>query len=134
MMRRAWRRLAHPRGCRRPGEAGERTALGAIACLLAGGYLILAAHGALAASPSDGREAQLLHLLKHDCGSCHGLTLKGGLGPALLPAALADKDSEHLVEVVLEGVPGTPMPPWRFELSRGEATWLIARLKQGVVP
>jgi cytochrome c55X len=107
---------------------------GATAWLLAAAFVSLAAQDALAAPPSDEREMQLMHLLKHDCGSCHGLTMKGGMGPALLPAALADKDSERLVETILDGVPGTPMPPWRFELSQEEAAWLIAQLKQGLVP
>lgn len=89
---------------------------------------------ALADSPSPERQAQLLHLLRHDCGSCHGLTMRGGLGPALSAQALAGKDAEVLTEIVLEGVPGTPMPPWRFELSREEAAWMIARLKSGIGP
>lgn len=29
------------------------------------------------------REKELETLLYQDCGSCHGMTLKGGLGPAL---------------------------------------------------
>ena len=57
-------------------------------------------------------------LLKHDCGSCHGLTMKGGLGPPLLPDTLAGKDEEALAAIILDGVPGKPMPPWRFEFSR----------------
>jgi cytochrome c55X len=85
-------------------------------------------------APSTGRRAELLHRLKHDCGSCHGMTLKGGLGPSLLPEALAGKDSEGLVDIVLHGVPGTPMPPWGVELSTAEAAWLVARLKTGVRP
>ena len=35
-----------------------------------------------AAEPADSRQAELTHLVKHDCGSCHGMTMKGGLGPA----------------------------------------------------
>ena len=31
--------------------------------------------------PSAARQDELLHLLRQDCGSCHGLTLRGGLGP-----------------------------------------------------
>jgi cytochrome c55X len=85
-------------------------------------------------APSAERQAELLHRLKHDCGSCHGMTLKGGLGPSLLPQALADKDSEGLVDIVLRGVPGTPMPPWDVELSAAEAAWLVQQLKTGVRP
>ena len=47
---------------------------------------------AAAIEPPPARQAELLHLLRHDCGSCHGLTLKGGLGPPLLPATLAAQE------------------------------------------
>lgn len=83
------------------------------------------------ASPSVERQDQLRHRVKHDCGSCHGLTLKGGLGPPLVPAALADRAEESLVEIILRGVPGTPMPPWAFEISPQEAGWLVRQLKEG---
>lgn len=84
-----------------------------------------------AADPTPARQAQILHLLRQDCGSCHGLTLKGGLGPPLLPAALALRDDKALVEAILDGRPGTPMPPWRFEITSEEAAWLVRRLRQG---
>ena len=87
---------------------------------------------AAAAEPSAARQAELLHRLKHDCGSCHGMTLKGGLGPALLPAKLAERSDEELVEVILEGRPGTPMPPWDFEIPRAEAAWLVRQLRKGL--
>ena len=51
---------------------------------------------------------------------------------ALLPGDVSGKDEEDLVEVILDGVPGTPMPPWRFELSREEAVWMVHRLKEGL--
>ncbi len=75
--------------------------------------------------PSETRKAELLHLLKHDCGSCHGLTLKGGLGPALTPQALANKPERYLVQTILAGRPGTPMPPWSTMLSKKDARWLV---------
>lgn len=81
--------------------------------------------------PDPKRQRELIHLLVQDCGSCHGLTLKGGLGPALLPHNLKDKDSEFLAEVILEGVPGTPMPPWNVEITELEAKWLVQRMKEG---
>ncbi len=84
------------------------------------------------AEPSADRRAQLIHQLRHDCGSCHGMTLKGGLGPSLLPAALVGHGEDLLVDVILNGIEGTPMPPWGFEVSPGEAQWLVKQLKQGV--
>lgn len=80
------------------------------------------------------RKDELVHLLRHDCGSCHGLTLKGGLGPALLPETLAEKDRDALVVTVLEGRPGTPMPPWKHTLGEAEARFLVDLLVEGRVP
>ena len=92
------------------------------------------AAGSAMATPSGERQAELLHRVKHDCGSCHGLTLKGGLGPPLLPASLAARDDGDLMGVILEGMPGTPMPPWRGELSEDEARWIVRALKEGLEP
>ena len=84
------------------------------------------------AEPPQARQAELLHLLKQDCGSCHGLTLKGGLGPPLSPASIAATDDAALVDAILNGRPRTPMPPWHFEITAEEARWLVARLREGV--
>ena len=89
------------------------------------------ATAAQAAPPAE-RQAELVYLLRHDCGSCHGLTLKGGLGPPLLPGTLAGKSDEGLAEVIRDGLPGTPMPPWGFEISDAEAAWLVRRMKDGL--
>lgn len=85
-----------------------------------------------ATAPSPERQAELIYRVEQDCGSCHGLTMKGGLGPALLPASLADKPDDLLAEIVINGVPGTPMPPWAFEIERGEALWIVQQLKKGL--
>jgi len=84
------------------------------------------------ADPSAVRQADLVYQLRQDCGACHGMTLKGGLGPPLLPTALADKPNNALVETILDGRPGTPMPPWAFEITPDEAAWLVRRLKEGL--
>lgn len=94
------------------------------------GFALLAA--AADAAPSEARQAELLHRLRHDCGSCHGMTLKGGLGPALLPANLAGRAEDELLRIVLDGIPRTPMPPWDVELSEAEVLWLVRRLKEGL--
>ena len=87
---------------------------------------------ALAAPPSAERQAELLHLLVQDCGSCHGLRLKGGLGPPLLPADLAAKPADFVAATIYYGRPGTPMPPWRPFMNESEAAWLAQRLKEGL--
>lgn len=84
-----------------------------------------------AGPPSAARQRELVTLVRQDCGSCHGMTLSGGLGPALLPATLGDKPAENLVATVLYGRPGTPMPPWRPFLSDEEAAWLVEMLQKG---
>lgn len=88
--------------------------------------------GAGPAIPGEARRAEIIHMVRQDCGSCHGLTMKGGLGPPLLPAALADKDAEQLRFVVLHGRRGTAMPPWRRFLSEDEAAWVVDLLRKGI--
>jgi cytochrome c55X len=96
-------------------------------------FCMLSSMGAtvLAASPDAERQAELLYLLKHDCGSCHGMTRKGGLGPPLLPESLINKPRQLLVITVLDGRAGTPMPPWRGELSEQDAQWLVEAMRKG---
>lgn len=77
------------------------------------------------------RQAELRHLLFHDCGSCHGMTLQGGLGPALLPETLAGKPDEFLKYTILNGRAGVPMPPWRDILSESDVAWLVQVLRKG---
>ena len=77
------------------------------------------------------RRNALVQLVRQDCGSCHGLTLKGGLGPALLPADLKDKPLDYLTSIILQGRPGTAMPPWQRFLSASEASWIAVNLQKG---
>jgi len=96
------------------------------------GLLLVAVFSAASADPAPERRAALLHMVKQDCGSCHGLTMRGGLGPPLLPAALADKDDAALQFVILRGRPGTAMPPWSPFVSESEAGWIVEQLKRGL--
>lgn len=77
------------------------------------------------------RQQTLRYLLAQDCGSCHGLTLQGGLGPALTREALAGKSAELLRAVILHGRPGTPMAPWQPFMNEAEAAWLVQQLLEG---
>ena len=85
----------------------------------------------VAAELSAARQAELLYLLKHDCGSCHGMTRKGGLGPPLLPGNLRDRPPMLMENTVLDGRPGTPMPPWRGLLTEQEVRWLVEAIRRG---
>ncbi|SPH23830.1 hypothetical protein DEA8626_02902 [Defluviimonas aquaemixtae] len=75
------------------------------------------------------RANRLEHIVEQDCGSCHGLTMNGGLGSPLTPTALSATESEGIAEIILEGVPGTAMPRWRPLLSEEDALWIADYLK-----
>jgi cytochrome c55X len=92
--------------------------------------LILITTTVFAGEPAPNRQRELRNMLKHDCGACHGLTLKGGLGPTLLPEALAGKSDEFLVSTILDGRKGTAMPPWQPFMSHDEAGWLVGILRK----
>lgn len=84
------------------------------------------------ADPAPQRQRELLRLVRHDCGACHGLRLTGGLGPALTREALSDKPLESMAATIFHGRPGTPMPPWRPFMSAAEAGWIAEQLVQGL--
>ena len=86
--------------------------------------LLALSFSVFAESLSDERQAELRNLLQQDCGSCHGITLQGGLGPALTPESLKNKPIELLTVTIREGRPGTPMPPWKYLLSDDDIYWL----------
>jgi cytochrome c55X len=71
--------------------------------------------------------------VRQDCGACHGLTLRGGLGKPLVSERLAPWDREQLAHIILDGVPGTPMPAWRPLLTESEAKWIADALKRGLL-
>lgn len=93
--------------------------------------LCAVAAGARAQPMDMQRQAELVRLVRNDCGSCHGLTLQGGLGPALLPTTLADKPDIALRETILRGRAATAMPPWARFMDEVEAQWIVEQLKQG---
>lgn len=91
--------------------------------------LLALAFPALAEVPPQ-RAAELEHMVLQDCGSCHGLTMKGGLGRPLTTEALAHAEPEGLALIILDGIPGTAMPPWRPLLTEDEALWIANYLKE----
>lgn len=86
--------------------------------------------GGVAFADEAKQNHDLANLVHQDCGSCHGLRLKGGLGPPLLPDAIPHYDVETLSEVILDGIPGTAMPPWRPLMTEAEARWIAQYLLQ----
>lgn len=91
---------------------------------------------AAAAHASDYRSLSgdaLADFVRQDCGSCHGLTLKGGLGRPLTADHLDHFDVETIRDIVLKGIPGTAMPPWAGILTPEQADWIAHRLKEGTL-
>jgi cytochrome c55X len=107
-------------------------AIAALAALAATSGLAEAQPAHPVGAPSIERQAILRNMLVQDCGSCHGLTMRGGLGPALLPTDLTNKPAAYLEATILDGRPGTAMPPWRPFLSDREALWMAQQLKAGL--
>ena len=99
-----------------------------IASLLSTGLLFAQS---TVAEVDSARQNELLYFIKHDCGSCHGMTLKGGLGPALLPETLSAKPKDYLVTTIMEGRKNTAMPPWKTMLSQDDAIWITEQLQNG---
>lgn len=93
--------------------------------------VLLGCASALAQSVPAARAAELVRVVRQDCGSCHGMRLTGGLGPALTREALADKPIAVLVATIIYGRTGTPMPGWRGLLSDADATWIAEQLAGG---
>ncbi len=97
--------------------------------------LLVSWPGASCAEPvSQERAAELERLVRHDCGSCHGMTLKGGLGPDIRSGRFNGVPASAIAALILDGVPGTAMPPWRPLLTDAEAQWIATFLTKGSEP
>ena len=80
------------------------------------------------------RADELRHMVRQDCGSCHGLRLTGGLGSPITPEALAGRDPDELTLLILDGLPGSAMPGWRPLLTEPEARWIADYLLRKEMP
>lgn len=102
-----------------------------VSLALVGALLLFLQGTAFADTPLPVRQQALTHMVRQECGSCHGMSLQGGLGPSLLPAALSEKPFAGLVATVYAGRPGTAMPPWQRFMSESEAEWIVEQLING---
>lgn len=99
--------------------------------VLATGILFLHSGPVSAGSIPERRQQELINMVRQDCGSCHGITLNGGLGPPLTSRVLTGKSHGLLFNTIMYGRKDTPMPPWQGLLSREEIEWIVTRLKDG---
>ena len=119
------------RRARRPKRWVETRAARLMAITLVAMSSATAAVADTAPAHAAPNRAKLIDLVRQDCGSCHGLTLKGGLGRPITSQALAGFDADTLALIVLDGLPGTPMPPWRPLITEAEAAAIADILKRG---
>lgn len=106
-------------------------ALAALAVLALSSLVSPASADSGATLPSPARQKELIHLVRQECGFCHGLRLTGGLGSPLTAQAMQDKPAETLEAVIRHGIPGTAMPGWEPFLTEPETRWIVRHLQQG---
>ncbi|MBA4491813.1 cytochrome c [Paracoccus sp. S1E-3] len=97
-------------------------------------FLLALALPAQAAEVAPARAAELRHMVRQDCGSCHGLRRTGGLGSPITAQALAGRAPDDLAALILDGLPGSAMPGWRALLTEEEARWIADYLLQKEMP
>ena len=120
-----------PAFCRRNRACRAEFAAAILLTLAALAAGLSVAHAMANAAVSPERAKVLTEFVRQDCGSCHGMTLKGGLGRPLSQNELAGRDAETIATIILDGIPDTAMPPWRPLLSEAEAHWIATALKEG---
>src|SRR5690554_2277916 len=116
-------------------EASRRPAMKTTgqACSWHSLVLALAITSVQAQAGAPESEAELKNFVIQDCGSCHGLKLKGGLGPPLRPADIEALPEAAISAIIREGVPGTAMPPWKALLTDQQIAWISEQLKSGAL-
>lgn len=79
------------------------------------------------------RQRELSRFVHQECGFCHGLRLTGGLGSPLTSETMKYRPVDLMVTVILKGIPGTAMPPWKPYLSEDDARWIVHALQEGLL-
>ncbi len=65
------------------------------------------------------------------CANCHGPTLQGGQGPSLVDAEWTHGDTDaDISRVIRDGVPGTPMLPFRSALTDLQIRSLVIHVRE----
>ena len=68
-------------------------------------------------------------VFEKECQGCHGPNHEGGVGADLRPNVIAKKNAEDLAQVILNGRPGTAMPPFKEKFSQADAQKMVDYLQ-----
>lgn len=86
-----------------------------------------------APAPSPAAEVKpIVKLYQDTCGGCHSPNRQGATGPALIPQRIGGLGDDFLKAVILNGRPGTAMPPWKGVLSEEQINDLLKYIKSPV--
>jgi nitrite reductase (NO-forming)/hydroxylamine reductase len=68
-------------------------------------------------------------VFERECQGCHGPKHQGGVGSDIRPAVVKPKNAQMLAETILNGRPGTAMPPFKEIFSKNEAATMVDYLQ-----
>jgi len=83
------------------------------------------------AEVANERQSELLYFVEQNCPACHGIRMKGSIGPALSKADLQHLSVNAVTLTILYGLPDKGMPAWEAQLSETDAFWIAKLLKRG---
>jgi len=68
-------------------------------------------------------------MFEKECQGCHGPNHEGGVGADLRPGKIEKKNAYTLSEVILNGRPGTAMPPFTDKMNQADAQKMVDYLQ-----
>lgn len=83
------------------------------------------------AEVTNERRSELLYFVEQNCPACHGIRMRGSIGPALSKANLQHLSVNAVTLTILYGLPAKGMPAWEAQLSERDAYWIAELLKRG---
>ena len=82
------------------------------------------------AEVTDERQSELLDFVEQNCPACHGIRMRGSIGPALSKANLQYLSVNAVTLTILYGLTDKGMPAWEAQLSERDAYWIAEFLKR----
>ncbi len=85
------------------------------------------------AEVTNERQSELLYFVEQNCPACHGMRMRGSIGPPLSEASLQHLSVNEVTLTILYGFPEKGMPAWEAQLSEKDAYWIAELLKRGSI-